>query len=230
MSDQGDFQEDSSLRDSTQPYTSKHPIPTVQKYREHRSELDGQQKQAEEAQHDEKDDSKFKRAFASVKEILKDDDVSKPPGEPYASANLNQEQPPQPPPKDGSHDNRNNEASLHSVPRSAGDSTTSQANGGTDKMRSGSSNIRGNDGGSQQTATEKATSAADPRQKRKAMKHNKRDDGGREVTDPVTHLPLVIRDSTEKDLKRAPENIPAPGTEKRTATGLDGASKKDNRT
>ena len=228
MSDQGDFQEDTSLRDFTQPYTSKHPIPTVQKYRAHRSELDGQQKQAEEAQHDEKDDSKLKRAFNSVKEILKDDDVSKPPGEPYASANLNQEQPPQPPPKDGSHDGRKYEASSRSESPSAGNSIKSQANDGTDNMHSNPSNSRGKDGGSQQTATEKATSAANPRKKRKAMKHNKRDDGGREVTDPVTHLPLVIRDSTEKDLKRAPENIPAPGTEKRTATGLDGASKKDD--
>jgi C2 domain len=70
-----------------------------------------------------------------------------------------------------------------------------------------------------------AASQSDPKQKRKAMKHNKRDDGGREVTDPVTHLPIVIRDSTEKDMKRAPENEPAPGTEKRSATGLSGASK-----
>lgn len=226
MSDQGDFQEDTTRRAFTQPYTSKHPIPTVQKYKAHRSELDGRQKEAEEAQHDETDDSKLKRAFNSVKKIVKDDDISKPPGEPYAATNLNQEQAPQPPPKDSSHESRSNEADRPSKTSSTSNLGPSQANGDIDQGHSKSSNGGDkDDGGSQQTATEKATSAADPKQKRKAMKHNKRDDGGREVTDPVTHLPLIIRDSTEKDMKRTPENIPAPGTEKRTATGLSGASK-----
>ncbi|KAJ9611001.1 hypothetical protein H2204_015286 [Knufia peltigerae] len=57
------------------------------------------------------------------------------------------------------------------------------------------------------------------------MKHQKRNDGGREVTDPVTHLPIVIRDSTRKDLKRADENLPAVGEDPETKTGPAGASK-----
>jgi hypothetical protein len=57
------------------------------------------------------------------------------------------------------------------------------------------------------------------------MKHGQRDDGGREVTDPVTHLPIVIRDSTHKDLKSAEKNIPSWGTDVRTRTGIAGANK-----
>jgi hypothetical protein len=225
MSDQGDFGEDTTRRAFAQPYTSKHPIPTVQKYRAHRDQLDEQQQEAEEAQHDETDDSKVKRAFNSIKKIVKDEDVTKAPSEPYASTNLNHEQPPQPPPKGDGHDSRRSDANQQSKEPSTADPRPSQTSSDGSRGKSGSSS---KDGGSQQTATEKAASAADPKQKRKAMKHNKRDDGGREVTDPVTHLSLVIRDSTEKDLKRAPENIPAPGTEKRTATGLSGATKGDS--
>lgn len=228
MSDQGDFGEDTTRRAFAQPYTSKHPIPTVQKYRAQRDQLDEEQEAAEEAQHDETDDSKVKRAFNSIKKIVKDEDVSKPPGEPYASANLNHEQPPKPPPKDGSHESRNSEGDQQGEEPSPTDSGQTKTSGGTGQEKSSSSRNGGKDGGSQQTATEKAASAASPKQKRKAMKHNKRNDGGREVTDPVTHLPLVIRDSTEKDLKRAPENMPAPGTEKQTVTGVSGATKGDS--
>ena len=48
------------------------------------------------------------------------------------------------------------------------------------------------------SATEKAAGHTRPKEKRKEMKHNKGDDGDRVVTDPVTHLPLVIRDSQRK--------------------------------
>jgi hypothetical protein len=60
------------------------------------------------------------------------------------------------------------------------------------------------------------------------MKHNKRDDGGREVTDPVTHLPLVIYDATSKDLKSTRENLPQSGTTQRTLTGLSAARKEQD--
>ena len=56
------------------------------------------------------------------------------------------------------------------------------------------------------------------------MKRNKSNDGGRVVTDPVTHLPLVIRDSTAKDMRRVPQNIPAQGIGRKSAIGLSGSS------
>ncbi|ORY65771.1 uncharacterized protein BCR38DRAFT_165723 [Pseudomassariella vexata] len=59
------------------------------------------------------------------------------------------------------------------------------------------------------------------------MKKNKRHDGGREVTDPVTHMPIVIYDKTDKDLNSAPENEPEVGTKHENATGPQGASKSE---
>ncbi|KAI9869979.1 MAG: hypothetical protein M1823_008886, partial [Watsoniomyces obsoletus] len=67
------------------------------------------------------------------------------------------------------------------------------------------------DGATEKTATETVAGSSDPREKRKAMKKMKRNDGGREVTDPVTHLPVTIYDATPKDLKGAPENEAATG-------------------
>lgn len=76
------------------------------------------------------------------------------------------------------------------------------------------------------SATEQVASASDPKEKRKAMKKAKRT-GSREVTDPVTHLPIVIHDQTEKDMKSVPENEPEPGEHHTTATGPQGAGKSD---
>lgn len=44
--------------------------------------------------------------------------------------------------------------------------------------------------------------AVDPKTKRKTMKHRSPEDVEREVTDPVTHLPVTIHDFASKDVKR----------------------------
>ena len=218
MSSGPSIDEEAARRDYKAPYTHDHPIPTVQRYREHRNELDDQQRQAEEAQHSDEDDSKTKRAFNSVRGIFKDDDKKKPPGDPYPTANRHTNQVDREP---GEHD-----SSLPGAPSAKdqkGDSSKANGDGSVSAKqdRDGSNAKKGK----QLSATEKAAGQLDPKQKRKHMKNNKRDDGGRVVTDPVTHLPLVIRDSTEKDLKRAPPNEPASGMKPKTATGLSGASK-----
>lgn len=48
--------------------------------------------------------------------------------------------------------------------------------------------------------------AGDPKTRRKQMKHRKADGTEREVTDPVTHLPVVIHDFTDADLKGQEED------------------------
>lgn len=88
-----------------------------------------------------------------------------------------------------------------------------------------SSNQNKNNSPQEKSATEYAASALDPKQKRKLMKSTKRQTGGRRVTDPVTHLPIVIHDQTDKDLSSVPENEPEPGEHHTTATGPQGASK-----
>ncbi|KAK4542102.1 hypothetical protein LTR36_007133 [Oleoguttula mirabilis] len=70
-------------------------------------------------------------------------------------------------------------------------------------------------------------SARDPKQRRKGMKNkNKKDDRAeRQVTDPVTHLPVTIHDFTSKALKDVPENDPPFGTTERSATGMSNKNK-----
>lgn len=206
-----DFDEEAARRDYKAPYSHDHPIPTIQRYREHRNELDEQYKQAEDAQHTGEDDSRAKRALNSVKAIVKNEDKKDPTGDPYPTSNRNTDEDKQLP---GEHD-----FVIPDVPSADGGKGQADQQNGDKKVRNN---------GQEQSATEKAAGHTDPKQKRKEMKHNTRDDGGREVTDPVTHLPLVIRDSTTKDLKRAPENEPAPGRTKKTSTGLSGASKTSN--
>ena len=217
MSQQRDFDEEAARRDYRAPFSNNHPIPTIQKYRQHRDELNNQQKQAEAAQRTEEDDRKTKRAFNSVKTIFKDEDKQHPPGEPYPTANRHA--------ADAGREPTQHDPGIPLVPsgQKQFDDESNPDNGISGKAADSKSRENDSQGG--KSATETAASYSDPKQKRKAMKHNKRDDGGREVTDPVTHLPIVIRDSTTKDLKRAPENEPASESNLKTTTGLSCASK-----
>jgi hypothetical protein len=71
--------------------------------------------------------------------------------------------------------------------------------------------------------SEAVETSMDPKAKRKDMKHRKGDGAEREVTDPITHLPVTIHDFTDKNLKETPENLPPA----RSGTGLSGAGEKD---
>ncbi|OAL33856.1 hypothetical protein AYO20_06867 [Fonsecaea nubica] len=214
MSSTDDFDPESQRRTYQAPHSARHPIPTVQKYRAERSELNNQQQQAEQAQHDETDDSTVKRAYHAAKGVLKgEEEGPKSRHDPYRSQNRNVVTPGEPAGRKGqeggeeqAREDEEEESQSQQQPRDedAGDNKTDQPG---------------------QSATEAVAGHHDPRQKRKDMKHKKRSDGGREVTDPVTHLPIIIRDSTRKDLKAVNENIPASGTDSRTQTGVSGARK-----
>src|SRR5690242_11306241 len=73
----------------TRPHSGKHPIPTVQEYRDHRKELKGQMRETEEAQHGPEDDSKVKRAYDSAKAVIKNEDKPQTHFDPYQSGNRN---------------------------------------------------------------------------------------------------------------------------------------------
>lgn len=66
------------------------------------------------------------------------------------------------------------------------------------------------------------------KQRRKRIGKRKGERAEREVTDPVTHLPIRIHDLQSGDLKKVPENIAPPGFEAKTATGLAGKNKCDD--
>lgn len=234
MGGNDDFDTETSRRRYKAPYTAHHPIPTIQKYKAERSELEGQQKQAEEAQKDEGDDPTVKRAYHAAKDILKGGDGGAPRSghDPYPTENRNLQGTGQ---KDhaGADGDINGDRESEQQTRSRSTSGQQQpanfpegkvdSQGGDDNSSKDSGKKEG-----KKSATEAVAGHTDPRQKRKDMKHKTRNDGGREVTDPITHLPIVIRDSTHKDLKSAPENIIASGNVPRTSTGLSGATKSED--
>lgn len=233
---QENFEEESQRRSYTKPHSGRHPIPTIQGYREHRKELQSSVEEAEQAQEGPEDESKPKRAFNSVKQIFKDDDAAA--GnrhQPYPAANRHYVEPP---PGEGQNQGRSVPVDGQGVDAQQFDDQDMNGEGQQhpqapqqqqrQQQHQGSSSSDGQPQQQQEkSATEHANSTVDPKEKRKAMKKAKRQTGGREVTDPVTHLPIVIHDQTQKDLDSAPENKPEPGEHHTTATGTQGASKSD---
>jgi C2 domain len=225
MSNNGDGKQQEAHKNHGGPYTSSHPVPTVQNNRNERDERgtnvtkreDSQAENGEQEQEEEgKEQGTLHRAENTVKKIFGHGHVEKIPGDPYPSKNRHirsdSDTPPPPVPEKDGQDQSN--------PPQTSPKTDGEGSDQKDKKQK--------DDGQTQSASQAAASQSDPRQKRKAMKHMKRNDGGREVTDPVTHLPIVIQDSTAKDLKKAPENEPSVGSDHRTETGLTGASKPDS--
>lgn len=68
--------------------------------------------------------------------------------------------------------------------------------------------------------------ASDPKQRRKELKGQK-ERAEREVTDPITHLPITIHDFTDQALKDAKIDEMSPGKGQEAATGPDGKRKDD---
>ncbi|KAI1774224.1 hypothetical protein F4818DRAFT_419265 [Hypoxylon cercidicola] len=217
MDSQTDFEQDASGREYGKPHNAKHPIPTVQGYKQHRRELGNQLADEEEAQQGPEDHSRPKRAFESAKAVIQGKDTPKSRHDPYPSANRNYADHPQYVPEgrvDG--DAEGSQGEPEGEEQEEQDSEEQQGDGAEKK------------GEQDKSATEAVASAVDPKEKRKAMKKTKRHGGGREVTDPVTHLPITIHDQTEKDLSSAPQNEPEPGVHHPTATGPQGASKSES--
>lgn len=208
------FDEDVERRSYTKPHSGKHPIPTVQKYRAHRRELEDQLERTQEAQEGPEDASRPKRALNSVKHIFRNEDKAESRHEPYPATNRHYVVSP-----DGRRDSGpvDDEGGKPNAVDDGVRQDAQQQNDGQDEQQKQQD----------KSATEHAASTTDPKAKRKAMKKASRQTGGREVTDPVTHLPLVIHDQTEKDLQAAPENEPEPGEHHTTATGPQAASKSD---
>lgn len=73
--------------------------------------------------------------------------------------------------------------------------------------------------------SEADAAATDPRARRKELKHRKDERAEREVTDPVTHLPIKIHDFTSHALKEVPENDDPWGSTARTSTGASNQRK-----
>jgi len=169
------------------PYTSHHPVPTVQKYRHEKEEREEQYGGPQEVQDDRSKIGRLGDAYTALRHgpeaVNPDADT-----QPYKAEN-----------KNFGHDDT--EADDHA------------------------GRIESRKGKDDEDTTQNTMNMADPKQARKAMKKFESDGTGREVTDPVTHLPVTIHDFTEKELKQTPKNGPPAGTEPRTATGAAGKNK-----
>ncbi|KAJ4370688.1 hypothetical protein N0V83_005209 [Neocucurbitaria cava] len=86
---------------------------------------------------------------------------------------------------------------------------------------------QGSQDGMEDTTEGNLQSALDPKKARKQMKKFTADGTERQVTDPITHLPVTIHDFTNNDMKSTPKNPPPVGSEPETMTGMDGIDKSD---
>lgn len=186
MTEHADFDEDASKRTFTAPYTSHHPIPTVQGYEGKRQDREKYAVPAQQENDDSLDTNKKTGIIAAAKQRLLHPitDTSNGPvqRQPYQSANRHLTGHSM---EDGDHE----ESSTASI------------------QEPGSANSSGNDSSGPVEDTSEAIAASnDPRQKRKNMKKMGRNYQGREVTDPITHSPVTIHDATDAELKSVPEN------------------------
>lgn len=201
MSGQNDFDERTLNRHTNAPYTPQHPVPTIGGYGAIQEERHAANNEAN-GQHN-AGESSLHSIIESVKTHVGLDTSSKENSsieeQPYKS------------------ENHNNELCDY---EQGGVHKDDQVNLQVDGKR-GKAEEHNDDESAETTANEQ-----DARQKRKNMKHMKRDTTGREVTDPVTHLPVMIHDSTSKELYKVPENSPPPDSStRRRSTRPKDASK-----
>ncbi|KAI9739647.1 MAG: hypothetical protein M1834_006365 [Cirrosporium novae-zelandiae] len=173
-------------RSYTAPYTSHHPVPNIQRYREQQE----------------------KRKIEESGFVKSEDDDNSSPAQPQGNV--------------GNYLNDNEEAKDCQVEQD-GEDPKFDDQPETSTQNSHPNEETGNNKGP--SATEWVAGELDPKQKRKAMKRYSRDVGGREVTDPVTHLPVIIRDSTSKQLESTPENLPTADSQPWDSTGLSASIK-----
>lgn len=173
------------------PYTSHHPVPTVQRYREEKQEREEQYGGPQEEQDDRSKLSRLGDAYTALRHgpqaVNPDADT-----QPYKAENKN----------------------------FGSDETEADDHAGRVESKKGADDEL-------EDTTEDTLSVADPKKARKAMKKFEADGTGREVTDPVTHLPITIHDFTEKELNETPRNGPPAGSEPKSATGAANRNKSD---
>ena len=201
MSDNDNFDTSAGNRVATAPYNAHHPVPTVQRYEEiqqHRQDLDQSKGQ---------DVNINGSSHGSVKSYL----------------HLNGESKNTAPELNGAREPYNSQNRNTTIDEADGGVSSDSRDGAHPPETQSKTSGHGPSETQQKVAEE-----TDPRKKRKSFKHLKRDNQGRKVTDPVTHLQVTIHDSTDKELENVPENPLPSGSDPRTATGPSGASKSES--
>ena len=163
-----------------QPYTHKHTIPTIQKYRE---EKDKRREQAGNIDEQRGEDGEAMSRKETAERYW--------------------------------HRDRHDDDQERPVEESKEDTS-----GGADEETRA-------DTDTPQDTSQVDPSSVDPRARRKAGKKHKAERMEREVTDPVTHLPVRIFDFTDEALEEISENEPPHGSTPETYTGFRAKAKGD---
>ena len=206
------FDEDASQRTNRAPYSSHNKVPNIPDYREHQKQrkADSEATLPDALGTEDQDEGSSPGILDSLKSRLHlqssaDTEASNHDHRPaYTSQNRNIEKP-------APNDDYTDKGDGKPTGKEHQDGSTGPQKGDNPK-----------------DTIQSAAAELDPRQKRKHMKHLKRDNAGREVTDPVTHLPVIIHDSTSKELRTVPENEPTPESGPRTSTSSRGNSKSES--
>jgi hypothetical protein len=182
----------------TAPYGGRHPIPTVKHYREIQGERDKLDGPSEDEPSDRKRDS-VKRLFVGEKPGKGDEN---PQGWAAKGQNRNV----------AASTSQDQVTEQHDEDETDSDEEAAETPASEDKPAD---------------TSEATSNEGDLKAKRKAMKGRtpEKDKKSRQVTDPVTHLPVTVHDFTAKELNDAPANLSTYGSDSRTATGLKAQSK-----
>lgn len=187
-------------RSHKKPYSAHNPIPTIQGYREEKQRRQDQYGISEAAEDDADKRSRRERIGDAYDAFTHG-----------ASQDVQGEQP-------YDAENKNIEREREMAPDHAGQTASSN-----NKQLPQDQDA---DDPAEDT-TEGVMTEQDPKKARKSMKKFSADGTERQVTDPITHLPVVIHDYTNKDLNSTAENAPPVGAEPPTRTGTDGIDKTD---
>ena len=220
MASHDDFDENASKRSYAPAHSQQHKIPNIHEYREKQEERQAvsQATVPEKVENEAPKGEEQEGILEAAKRHLHLDGGTKDPA-------VNEKVP------YGSH-NRNLDAPTDENIKASNDHRGSNGDGAQDG--SGHSGEGGQHDSEQpkrgggsilKDTSEALDNTLDPKQKRKNMKHLKRDHAAREVTDPVTHLRVMVHDTTNKEMKAVPENEPEPGSIARSATGGSAKSK-----
>ena len=199
-------------------YSTRHPVPTVQHYKQVQQERDNLVESNDQEQDHEQDHGRKRDGLKKILGLKSDSNEGDPEARGWADQGYNRNQ------------------AATGAEGQAGDAGDegARSSGGPDRSPDDQA-VDSKDGDGDDSAaddmpvdtSEAVSDGTDPRQKRKAMKGRapEKDKKSRKVTDPITHLPVTIHDFTSKELNDAPANLPPFGSQPRTATGINAASK-----
>ncbi|KZM21589.1 hypothetical protein ST47_g7210 [Ascochyta rabiei] len=187
-------------RSHKSPYTGRNPIPTIKKYREEKQKRQDQYGHPEQDEDGQDERSARDRIGDAYNAFTNGAEAHTEGNQPYDA------------------ENKNLAREREEAPDHAGKTVTANNRQLPQDMDSQTS---------AEDTTEGIMTEQDPKKARKHMKKYSADGTEREVTDPITHLPVVIHDFTDKDLKGTAENDPPVGIEPKTRTGTDGIEKTD---